>query len=309
MFVIMPLTAEHFQRIHRMFALLSRHGTPKALDLDELPLPSPLIGMASGPLPVVLSVPHAGRDYPDWLLGNARAGLSFLEDPRVDELVQPALARGVASVIARAPRAAIDCNRASEELDPRAVAGVEGPCGPRAEAGLGLIASRSPLGGALWRRPIERADLERRLAAAYRPYHQALAARLDDVQLRFDHVVLIDCHSMPPRRRGLAQVVIGDRHGESAEAWAASTAMRVAQQLGFSVAHNAPFAGGYITQRHGDPARGRHAIQVEVDRSLYCRMDGHTPGPGFERVAMLFDRLVNALGQAALDRGMAQAAE
>jgi N-formylglutamate amidohydrolase len=124
-----------------------------------------------------------------------------------------------------------------------------------------------------------------------------------------DHAVLLDCHSMPPRRRGLAQVVVGDRHGESAEPWVASTALDVAAKLGFSVALNSPFAGGHITRHHGDPSSGRHAIQIEVDRSLYCRMDGMTPGPGFERVALLFDRLVGALGQAALERGLLQAAE
>jgi N-formylglutamate amidohydrolase len=114
---------------------------------------------------------------------------------------------------------------------------------------------------------------------------------------------------MPPRRRGLPQVVIGDRHGDSAEAWVAAEALAVARSMGFSVAHNAPFAGGHILARHGRPTDGVHAIQVEVDRSLYCRADGHTPGPGFERVAMLFDRLAVTLGRLALERGLPQAAE
>ena len=114
---------------------------------------------------------------------------------------------------------------------------------------------------------------------------------------------------MPPRRRGLAQVVIGDRHGESAEPWVAAGALAVAREMGFSAAHNSPFAGGHIVARHGAPSSGRHAIQVEIDRSLYCRADGHTPGPGAERVAMYFDRLAMTLGRMAGERGLAQAAE
>ena len=68
-----------------------------------------------GTLPVLLSVPHSGRDYPEWLIDSASAGhdaLATLEDPLVDRLVWRALGRGCGAVIARAPRAAIDCNRA-----------------------------------------------------------------------------------------------------------------------------------------------------------------------------------------------------
>ena len=50
-------------------------------------LPPPLIRPSRGDLPVLLSVPHAGRDYPDWLLAmsnGGRAALHVLEDPFVD---------------------------------------------------------------------------------------------------------------------------------------------------------------------------------------------------------------------------------
>ena len=75
-----------------------------------------------GDLPVLLSVPHSGRDYPDWLVAMASGGRArsrSLEDPFIDRLVWRAVQRGVGAVIARAPRAAIDCNRAEDEVDPR----------------------------------------------------------------------------------------------------------------------------------------------------------------------------------------------
>src|SRR3982751_3378399 len=90
------------------------------------PLLPPIIHPPRGELPVLLSVPHSGRDYPEWLLGLASAGkpsLVALEEPQVDRLVWRAVQRGCGAVIARAPRAAIDCNRAEDEVDPSVIDG------------------------------------------------------------------------------------------------------------------------------------------------------------------------------------------
>ena len=94
-------------------------------------LAPPIVQPPRGALPVLLSVPHSGRDYPDWLLGLASAGkasLVLLEDPLVDRLVWRAMQRGCGAVIARAPRAAVDCNRAEDEVDPSVIDG--GAAGP-----------------------------------------------------------------------------------------------------------------------------------------------------------------------------------
>lgn len=263
-------------------------------------------------LPVLLSVPHSGRDYDAALVACSRLGkaiLERLEDPLVDELVAGALDRGIGAVIARAPRAMIDCNRGEDELDPSSVRGRTGTAPtPRAGAGLGLLPTRLAGIGELWRAPADEAELERRLDAAHRPFHAAIEERLADLSGRWVEVLLIDCHSMPPRRRGEAQVVIGDRHGTSAAPWVSEATMRAAARLGFSVARNVPFAGGHIVARHGNPSRGVHAIQVEVDRSCYCERDARTPGPGFGRVMRLFENLCAELGES-LARRCLDAAE
>ncbi len=57
--------------------------------------------------PILLSVPHSGRDYPPELLARSRLGqasLEWLEDPLVDRLVAGAIDRGIGAVIATAPR-------------------------------------------------------------------------------------------------------------------------------------------------------------------------------------------------------------
>jgi N-formylglutamate amidohydrolase len=266
--------------------------------LERLPLSPPIIHPPRSAVPVLLSVPHSGRDYPQWLLANAsggRAAMESLEDPLVDRLVWRALAQGIGAVIARAPRAAIDCNRAADEIDPTVIAdAVSDAVGVRARGGLGIVPSRSAPHGRLWRRPIDQAELERRIAEAHAPFHEAVAAELDRLAGVHGAALLIDCHSMPPRR-GQAEIVLGDRHGGSASSWVAHEAGRIARSQGWSVGLNDPYAGGYVVERHGRPDRGIHALQVEIDRSCYLGRDMRSPGPGFDRAAQLIEQLAFGL--------------
>lgn len=271
--------------------------------MERTPLLPPIVHAPRGAVPVVLSVPHSGRDYPQWLLANAvrgRAGLESLEDPLVDRLAWRAVAAGVGAIIARAPRAAIDCNRGADEMDPAVIAYAGGePVGARARGGLGIVPSRTAPHGRLWRRRIDQAELERRVAEAYRPFHDALTDALDALVERHGAALLIDCHSMPSRR-GQAEIVLGDRHGASAAAWLTAEAGRIAEAQGWRVAFNHPYAGGHVVERHGRPERGLHAIQVEIDRACYLAADQRSPGPGFDRAARLIEQLAFGLGQALL---------
>ena len=266
--------------------------------MERLPLSPPIIHPPRSAVPVLLSVPHSGRDYPPWLLANAsggRAAMESLEDPLVDRLVWRALAQGIGAVIARAPRAAIDCNRAADEIDPTVIAdAARGAVGVRARGGLGIVPSRSAPHGRLWRRPIDQAELERRIAEAHAPFHEAVAAELDRLAGLHGAALLIDCHSMPPRR-GQAEIVLGDRHGGSASSWVAHEAASIARSQGWSVGLNDPYAGGYVVERHGRPDRGVHALQVEIDRSCYLARDMRSPGPGFDRAAKLIEQLAFGL--------------
>lgn len=251
--------------------------------------------------PILLSVPHSGRDYRSELVAASRLGrssLERLEDPYVDRLVAGAIDRGIGAIIARAPRAMIDVNRSPCELAPAAIRGRAGdPPTARARAGLGVIPTRLGTLGNLWRAPIDEQEFARRLDAVHRPYHEAIAVRLAALAETWCDVLLLDCHSMPPRT-GDANVVFGDRHGTSAAPWLVEAAEAIARGRGFAVARNAPFAGGHIVERHGAPGRRVHALQIEVDRAAYCQRDARTPGVGFDRVALLFEALCSELGAA-----------
>ena len=275
--------------------------------------PSPTIHPSRCSLPVLLSVPHSGRDYDSAVLNNAAQGrraLETLEDPLVDRLAWRAIASGFGAVVQPVPRAVIDCNRDEEEVDPAAIAGISpAPVGQRARYGLGLVPSRTHRHGALWRRPIDRSELKRRIEGVHRPYHQALAERLDALRILNGEALLLDCHSMPARQHGQADIVIGDRHGGSCSDWLSAEAMRIVRAAGFRAALNDPYAGGAIVARHGRPGDGLHALQLEIDRSLYLGQDGRTAGPGFDRVATLIEALATALGEALVASNLSEAAE
>lgn len=274
--------------------------------------PSPTIHPPRGSLPVLLSIPHAGREYDPVVLANAAQGrlaLETLEDPLVDRLCWRAIAAGFGAIVQNVPRAVIDCNRDEDEVDPAAVAGISpAPVGPRARYGLGLIPSRTYRHGNLWRTPWDKAELKRRIDKVHRPYHQMLESTLESLLARFGEALLIDCHSMPSRR-GQAEIIIGDRHGTSAGTWLSAEAAQIARLSGFKVALNDPYAGGAIVARHGRPNDNIHAIQLEIDRSTYLARDSRTAGTGFDRIACLIEELATGLGAALVARSLPDAAE
>jgi N-formylglutamate amidohydrolase len=281
--------------------------------LDVPDLPPPLVHPPRGDIPVLLSVPHSGREYPEWLLamaGGRREALEALEDPLVDRLVWRALRLGCGAVIARTPRAAIDCNRAEDDLDPAVIVGAgPGRVSARARGGLGIVPARTSQHGYLWSRPISRGQLEQRLDQAHRPYHGALDEQLAGLVQRFGGAILLDCHSMPAPPPGVPPVVIGDGHGRSAARWVGHEATAIARAEGFEACLNDPFAGGHVIERHGRPDRGVHALQIEIDRRCYLADGKFEPGVDFDRIAAMFERLAVELGRSLIERQTPIAAE
>ena len=268
-----------------------------------------------GPLaplsPVVLSVPHAGRDYPLALRSALRLperALVALEDRHVDA-VALAARDAQTTFVARRARAWIDLNRAEHERDPRIDDGAAMAAGPvasaKVRAGLGLVPAR--VGGAdIWTRRLAADEVAARIALDHRPYHAALAEALRAARARFGIAVLLDIHSMPPiAARDPARIVIGDRFGRSAAARFVSRIEAVARGAGLNVAANAPYAGGHILQQQAQPGAAIHAVQLELDRSLYLDATLDAPGAGFEATVTLLRAIIEALTDEALPQALA----
>ena len=272
-------------------------------------------------IPVLIAVPHAGRAYPPWLLEQMRnpalAALR-LEDRLVDQLAK-AVARqtGAALLVARAPRAMIDLNRAEDDVDwgmfdaRHLDVGSYTP-GRRARSGLGLIPRRLPGFGELWKRRHERDDLAARIAGIHRPYHACLAEALLALRARWGAALLLDLHSMPSLAPGLGgacvEFVLGDRFGSTCDGRLVASAFAQFASERRLVAHNQPYAGGYVLERHASPRRGLHALQLEIDRSSYLDARLLDPGEGFGAMVALLVALVRRLaGEVAEMGGGAQA--
>jgi N-formylglutamate amidohydrolase len=277
------------------------------------PLSAPIVHEPRGDLPVLLSVPHSGRDYPRWLVEMAaggRSSLVMLEDPLVDRLIWRALKRGCGAVIAQAPRAAIDCNRAEDEVDPAVIDGARrGRISARARGGLGIVPARTPQHGYLWRRAISPKQLEARLDEAHRPFHRAIGAQLGLLLDRFGVALLLDCHSMPPPPADVPPIVFGDCRGQTADHWLSKAALAIARHAGFEAGLNDPFAGGHVIERHARPQKGVHALQLEIDRRCYLDEALREPGRGFDKAAKFIESLAVELGEDLVSRRFATAAE
>ncbi|UVI38638.1 N-formylglutamate amidohydrolase [Qipengyuania spongiae] len=263
-------------------------------------------------LPVVVAVPHAGRDYPAEVLEEMREpdwSRLRLEDRHVD-LIGREIARmtGVPLLVAEAPRALIDLNRSPDDMDWTMVSG-DRPAKPRgslvnrrARSGLGLVPRRLHGLGEIWKGRLAQSDLSVRIENIHRPYHRTLGKALEDIRDAWGAALLIDLHSMPPLKPNganlkPAEFVIGDRFGASSDTGVSARALEYLEGAGRRTAHNRPYSGGYVLDTHGAPRRNIHALQIEVCRTTYLDTRLAEPGPRLGSVARLLAGLVRQLAE------------
>jgi N-formylglutamate deformylase len=221
---------------------------------------------------VVVSVPHAGTATLDFA-GPLAADLDVRCDADlfVDELYEGNVAG--AFVRARLSRFVCDLNRHPDDVSARAVP--EHPA-PRNNDGRGFLWEVTTRGTPALARPLTLAEWQAR-RAAHAAYHAALAGALARARTKFGFAILVDGHSMPSvgrqghsdSGRARADIVPGDRSGQSCAPALSRLVGEHFEGHGLSVAFNDPYKGGFITTHHGRPAEQVHAIQIEMRRDLY----------------------------------------
>ena len=268
------------------------------------------------PTALVFASPHSGGIYPPDMVAAVRLPVETLrasEDAFVDRIIGAAPGLGAAVVLARFARAYIDLNREPWELDPAMFDDTlpdyaQGRTA-RVAAGLGAIPRVAGEGRPIYARKLTFAEARDRVELAHRPYHDALDRQLAAARVAHGAAILIDWHSMPAaaargqrvRGGGACDIVLGDRFGAACSPKLTGLVERELEAMGYSVARNAPYAGGYTTEHYGRPAKRTHALQIEINRALYMNEETREPTEGLARLAADAEALTRAL--AGLDVG------
>jgi N-formylglutamate amidohydrolase len=255
-----------------------------------------VLAPAGQKLPLVISTPHSGCVYPDAFVAASRLdrlGLRRSEDCYVDQLFGESPLLGAPLLRAHFPRAFLDVNREPYELDPRMFDGrlpsFANTRSVRVSGGLGSIPRIVGDGQEIYRQRLSVADALHRIDTIYRPFHRALRGLLQQTHRQFGEAILLDCHSMPSASLGAdvhirPDIVLGDRYGTSCSALVIDAVQMALEGMGYVVARNRPYAGGFITEHYGQPGSAIHALQIEINRSLYMDEATLEPKPGFDRL-------------------------
>jgi N-formylglutamate deformylase len=225
---------------------------------------------------LIVSFPHVGTDIPDAIAARMTDGALRLDDT---DFEQPALydfarALGAATVAARWSRLVIDVNRPPDNK----------PLYP-GQWGAGLVPTETFAGQAVYRGAApDAAEIEDRRERYWRPYHDALSLAVASALDRHGHALLWDAHSIssvvPLLFEGtLPDLNLGTASGEACGAAAAAAAFAVCAASPFSAVLNGRFKGGYITRGYGEPARGVHAIQMELAKTTHLGADNRVDDP------------------------------
>jgi N-formylglutamate amidohydrolase len=267
---------------------------------------------APPPTALVFASPHSGDIYPADMMAASKLTSEAIrgsEDAYVDRIIAGAPALGASVIRARLARAYIDLNRDPWELD-QAMFEDELPefaqsRSARVAAGLGTIARVAGEGRPIYARKLTFAEAKARIDLAHRPYHDALDRLLATARATHGVAILVDWHSMPAaaargqrgRGGGPCDIVLGDRFGAACSPKLTGLVERELEAMGYRVARNAPYAGGYTTEHYGRPARRTHALQIEINRALYMNEITREPTEGLERLTADAERLTRALAE------------
>ena len=223
--------------------------------------------MHHGDAPLVVSFPHTGVEIPEKIEENlvspwlARKDTDFW----VDVLYDFAHELGATTIRTALSRTVIDVNR-----DPSGVSLYPG------QVTTGLCPLETFDGEPLYKSGAEPgpAEVLRRRAEYFDPYHAALTAELERKRTRFGCVVLYDAHSIRSRVSRLFEGVlpqfnIGTNNGASCHPSLTGAIEKICDASGFSRVTNGRFRGGWITRRCGNPGGNIHAVQMELAMQGY----------------------------------------
>ena len=255
----------------------------------------------------IFSSPHSGRIYPPEFIKNSPLSdveLRSSEDAYVDELFCHVPNQGAHFITALVPRAYLDLNRHPYELDPKLFAG-QLPAFARSDSskvtsGIGVIARIVSKGKEIYKNSLDVNEALKRINHLYFPYHGALRELINANLNLHRQAILIDCHSMPSGplpgfKKKSPDFVLGNRFDKSCDYELTHLVRAKLQATGYHVSVNKPYAGGYVTKKYGNPQKGVHTLQIEINRHLYLDERTLEKNSGFDELRQNLRNLTKAL--------------
>lgn len=253
-------------------------------------------------VPIIISVPHCGIAFPEEIKDQYKPKL--IKTPAdtdwfVHTLYDFAPALGITMIAANYSRWVIDLNR-----DP-----YNKPLYTDGRIITPLCPATTFLGEPIYkdeRQEVDLLEVKRRKDLYYQPYHSKLKELLRQRKKKFGKVLLWDCHSIQQlvptiQKEKFPDLILGDADGTSAAPDFIESALVILNQGGYSVSHNHPFKGGYITRYYGKPVKNRHALQLEMTKVNYmddAELKYDKPRADKMRTLLkgVFEKLIEQLG-------------
>lgn len=256
-------------------------------------------------VPVFFNSPHSGTDYPvDFRPAAAMSLIRKAEDTHIDDIYGAAPDHGAPLLLALFPRAYLDPNRDEKDIDPALLDGVwPGPVSPgvKTQEGHGLIWRLvGAKGSAIYDRKLSVGEIKARIERYHAPYHARMRSIVDGLHAMFGAVWHVNCHSMqaiggstaPDAGKRRADFVLGDRDGTTCHADFTAAVAEMLRRMGYRVAINDPYKGVELVRRYGEPARRRHSLQIEINRSLYMDEDTLERSAGYGKLKADVEKMI-----------------
>jgi len=247
--------------------------------------PYSIIEPKGNKVPILISSPHSGTDFPDEISGNYdEAQIAALDDTDwfIDKLYDFAPDMGITMICAKYSRWVIDLNRDPESRPLYDDGRVATDLCPTINFNEEPIYKEDQLP--------TRKEIDRRLEEYYWPYYHKTQELLDDLKDEFGTLLLWDAHSIRQfvptiRDEVFPDLILGDNNEKSASPQLIKTSLSSLESTRLHVNHNDPFKGGHITRYFGKPGENQHALQLEMTKINY--MDNAEKAYDTERAGII----------------------
>ena len=229
--------------------------------------------------PILITVPHAGAIYPNLFIKNLKVNLCEvrrIEDYQSNKILDKIDGEMADIIIAQCSRAVVDLNRSRNAIDYSMFTQVfeHEPVSEKQmiKYGLGVFPNKI-FGKTILKNPLPFSYAIHMLEHYYDPFHKSLNKQIMYLSNIFGFCYHIDLHTLPSKAllnfKKEPDIILGDNFGKSCCIGLINYFQNIFQGNGFTVEVNNPYAGGFITRNYGNPSKGIHTIQIEINRKIY----------------------------------------